>query len=90
MTVRELSAEVLGADDALTLIGPKGLQALVARARRLPLKRARILQHGRPEALLHEMLTVLTRGQYVPPRDARTAAAGVREILAAVLRRRLK
>jgi len=65
--MRELSPEVLAADEPLTLLGRTELRDLVARARSVPRRRARILLHGTPDAILHEMVIVMTLGQYVPP-----------------------
>jgi cupin fold WbuC family metalloprotein len=65
--MREMTAEVLVADDPVTLLGSTELAELIARAKSVPRRRARILLHGSPDELMQEMLIVMTRGQYVPP-----------------------
>jgi len=65
--MREISPEVVVADDPITLIGAGDLTNVVARARAAPRQRARILLHGSSAELMQEMLIVMTRGQYVPP-----------------------
>jgi cupin fold WbuC family metalloprotein len=65
--MREMTAEVVVADDPLTLLGSADMAAVVGRAHSAPRRRARILLHGSPEDVMQEMLIVMTQGQYVPP-----------------------
>jgi cupin fold WbuC family metalloprotein len=65
--MRELSPEVLVADDSLVLIKADDIRNVVARARSTPRRRARILLHQAVSDVMQEMLIVMMRGQYVPP-----------------------
>jgi cupin fold WbuC family metalloprotein len=65
--VRELTPEVLVADDPLTFVTREDLIGVVARARSVPRKRARILLHTGADDVMQQMMIVMTRGQYVPP-----------------------
>ena len=65
--MREISSEVLVAEEPLVLVTRNDVNRLVARALANPRRRARILLHESLDNPLHEMLIVMTRGQYVPP-----------------------
>jgi cupin fold WbuC family metalloprotein len=65
--MREISPEVVVADDPITLLWTADLTKIVARARAAPRQRARILLHGSSDEVMQEMMIVMTRGQYVPP-----------------------
>lgn len=64
---RQLTEEVLGATGGLSLVTWADVQALKGRALATRRRRARILLHGSPDALQHEMLIVMGQGQYSPP-----------------------
>ncbi len=65
--MREMSPEVVVADEPITLLSTADLTKIVARARAAPRQRARILLHGSSDDIMQEMMIVMTRGQYVPP-----------------------
>lgn len=65
--MRELTPEVVVADEPLTFLRPADMRDIIARARSVPRRRARILLHGSLDDVMQEMLIVMTRGQYVPP-----------------------
>lgn len=65
--MRELTSEVLVAHEPVTVLRTADLDAIVARARSVPRRRARILLHGSLDDVMQEMMIVMTRGQYVPP-----------------------
>lgn len=63
----KLSDAVFVADEAVTTITPNDIDFLKYQASILPAKKSRLLLHGMPEQLLHEMLIVHTRGTYIQP-----------------------
>lgn len=74
MDLRELNEEVLAATEELSLVTWADAEALKRRAIRVRRRRARVLLHGATEAALHEMVIVMSRGQYMPPhRNDRSA-----------------
>ena len=64
---REVSPEVLVGEGNIVLVSAADREALVERAKRGRLGRARILFHPGSEDPLHEMLIVCSMGDYVQP-----------------------
>ena len=67
MSLREVSPEVLVADDDVVKLGAEDIEALKQRAASVPLKRSRVCAHGDAADPLHEMLIVLDQATYVRP-----------------------
>ncbi len=67
MPFRPITPEVLAATGDLPTVTWADVEALKTRAQAGDRGRARILLHGDPEALQHEMVIVMSRGQYLPP-----------------------
>ena len=63
----QLSDAVFVADEAVTTISSNDIDFLKHQATVLPVGKSRVLLHGKPEQLLHEMLIVHTRGTYIQP-----------------------
>ena len=63
----KLSDTVFVADEAVTTISSNDIDFLKHQASVLPVRKSRVLLHGKPEQLLHEMLIVHTRGTYIQP-----------------------
>ena len=63
----KLSDAVFVADEAITTVSLNDIDFLKHQASVLPVKKSRVLLHGKPEQLLHEMLIVHTRGTYIQP-----------------------
>ena len=63
----KLSDAVFVADEAVTTISTNDIDFLKHQASVLPVRKSRVLLHGKPEQLLHEMLIVHTRGTYIQP-----------------------
>ena len=62
-----LSDAVFVADEAVTTISSNDIDFLKHQATVLPVRKSRVLLHGKPEQLLHEMLIVHMRGTYIQP-----------------------
>jgi cupin fold WbuC family metalloprotein len=67
MSLREVSPELLVADDDVVALDAADVESLKRRAASVPLKRSRVCAHGSSEDPLHEMLIVLDRATYVRP-----------------------
>ena len=62
-----LSNEVFVSKEPVTTVSAADVEFLKDRARQNPRKRVRLCAHAASDDLLHEMLIVHTRGNYVPP-----------------------
>lgn len=67
LTVRELSTEVLVADQPIVNISQREIELLKERVLRSPRKRIRICAHRTSTDCLHEMFIVFTRESYIRP-----------------------
>jgi cupin fold WbuC family metalloprotein len=65
--LNELAPNILASKTSSLVITQTVIDDLKHRASASPLKRARILAHGDPQAPLHEMLIVQTKAVYVRP-----------------------
>ena len=62
-----LSDAVFVADETVTTVSSNDIDFLKHQASVLPVRKSRLLLHGKPEQLLHEMLIVHKRGTYIQP-----------------------
>ena len=67
MILRELTAEVLVADEPILTLTRDDIAALKARAFRNPRLRIRVCAHHSVQDAVHEMLIVMIRGCYIRP-----------------------
>lgn len=63
----KLSHEVYVSSDQVTVVSPADLAFLKQKAMENPRRRVRLCAHANSDDLLHEMLIVHARGNYVPP-----------------------